>query len=129
MDEESGEWWYLVETDPELVSRYLGGEISVRELFDKGRVYVFFRDYDDYQNIKGLVPLEKKIEEGFLTEDELPSYDAYLEADEEIIKEVRALMYTHTKIFSWNEFISNYEPNFMQSVSYPPCTEVEVLAA
>lgn len=73
IDDEGGDWWYVAKTDPKTMNEYLIGEISIRDIFNRGQVYVGFRNYKEEDNvIKGLEPLEKKLQEGFISEDELP---------------------------------------------------------
>jgi len=95
MDDEDkgGEWWYVVETNSEVVQEYLEGKRSVRDIFDSGKVYVGFRSYEGEEDVlENLEPLKKKIEERFIEEDELPTYRAGIEIDEETLKEIKPLM-------------------------------------
>jgi len=90
--ERNGEWWYVVETKPEVTLDYLEGKISVRDIFDRGRVFIGFRNYENYDIIEDLEPLESKIEKGFIKENDLPTYNAKLNIDEETLKEIKSLM-------------------------------------
>lgn len=95
MDDENkgGEWWYVIETNPQIIQEYLEGKKSVRDIFDSGKVYVGFRSYEGGDDvIEYLEPLEKKIEEGFIKENELPTYRAKIEIDEGTLREIKSLM-------------------------------------
>jgi len=91
-EERNGEWWYVVETKPEVTLDYLEGKISVRDIFDRGKVFIGFRNYKDYDIIENLEPLERKIENGFIKEKDLPTYNAKMNLDEETLKEIKSLM-------------------------------------
>ncbi len=91
-EERGGEWWYVVETEPEITLAYLEGNLSVRDVFDRGNVFVGFRNYENYEVIDNLEPLERKIEKGFIKESDLPTYNARMDINEETLKEIRSLM-------------------------------------
>ncbi len=91
-EEKGGEWWYVVETEPEITLAYLEGNLSVRNIFDKGKVFVGFRNYENYDVIDNLEPLERKVEKGFIKESDLPTYNAKMNIDEETFKEIKSLM-------------------------------------
>ncbi len=91
-EEKDGEWWYVVETKPEITLAYLEGALSVRDVFDKGKVFVGFRNHENYDVIDNLEPLERKVEKGFIKESDLPTYNAKMNIDEETFKEIKSLM-------------------------------------
>ncbi len=122
-DDKEGEWWYVVETSRDIVVEYIEGKISVRDIFDKGHVYVAFRYYESYDKIQNLTPLKDKIAEGFIKEDELPTYNAKFEADAETIEEIKSLIFKQINI---EEIKSDIE---LPSAIYSDAPEVEVSIA
>lgn len=122
-DEEDGEWWYVVKTSRDTIDKYIEGEISVRDIFDNGEVFIAFRDYENYDEIKNLTPLKEKIREGFIKEDELPTYNAKFEADEETKKEIKSMMF---KEIERNIMKTNLE---ITEVTYSGAPEVEISLA
>ncbi len=91
-EERGGEWWYVVETEPEVTLDYLEGKISVRDIFERGRVFIGFRNYEAYDIIEDLEPLERNIEKGFIKKSDLPTCNARMDIDEETLKEIKSLM-------------------------------------
>ena len=87
-EEPNGEWWFVVETSPQVVIPYLKGELSVRDIFDRGKVYLTFRSYDEYDELSELKPLEEMMKQGFVKEEELPTYKAKMSVDEDFFKEL-----------------------------------------
>jgi len=72
-ENDDGSWWYVVKTNPETIRKYLKGELCAREVIDTGTTYVGYWNWDKNE-IENLEPLEKKLKDGFLTEDDLPRY-------------------------------------------------------
>lgn len=87
-ENDEGEWWYITETNVEEILKYLKGKISPRDIIDKGKTFIGFRYYNDYFSIKNLSPLEEKLNDGFLTDEEMPSYDYRLNMDEKILRDI-----------------------------------------
>ena len=126
-DEEEGEWWYIVETSKNVINQYIEGKISVRDIFDRGKAFVAFRSYEEYDKVKNLVPLEEKIKEGFIKEDELPTYNAKFEADMEIIEEIKSKMFKDVDI-TFEDKVEELETE-LSSVSYSEAPEAEISLA
>ncbi len=97
-DDELGEWWYVVQTDTQEILAYLEGKISPRDILEKGKTFVGFRYSNDYYSIKNLEPLNKKLEEGFLSKDELPSREYRLQLDRSILEKIKNEIYIPLKV-------------------------------
>ena len=89
-DLKNKEIWYVVFTDPKEILKYLRGEISVRELFEKGKVYVGERNYENYYEIKNSISFEIAIKKGLVND--LPNFDAKIKLNEDFYKEIENLI-------------------------------------
>jgi hypothetical protein len=87
---ENKEIWYVVFVDSNEVLKYLRGEISARDLIEKGEAYVGERNYENYYEIKNLVSLEIAIEGGLVNS--LPTFDSKIKLDEDFCKEIERLI-------------------------------------
>ena len=94
-DFDNKEIWYVVFTNPNEILKYLRGEISVRELFEKSKAYVGERNYENYYEIKNLINFEFAIEKGLVNS--LPTFDAKIKLDEDFYKEIEILIYQNLK--------------------------------
>jgi hypothetical protein len=94
-DLENKEIWYVVFTDSKEILKYLKGEISARDLIEKGKVYVGERNYENYYEIKNLTSLEFAIKKGLVNS--LPTFDAKIKLDEDFYKEIEILIYQNLK--------------------------------
>jgi hypothetical protein len=88
-DLENKEIWYVVFTDSKEILKYLRGEISVRELFEKGKVYVGERSYKNYYEIRNLISLEIAIKRNLINK--LPT-DAKIKLDEDFYEKIENLI-------------------------------------
>jgi len=68
------EEWYVVFTSPEVITKYLNGDLSTRQLILNGiSVYIGIREEDRYGIIVCNRTLLNDIVNGFIRTDELPS--------------------------------------------------------
>jgi hypothetical protein len=89
-DFDNKEIWYVVFTNPNEILKYLRGEISVRELFEKSKAYVGERNYENYYEIKNLTSLKFAIKKGLVNR--LPTFDAKMKLNKDFCKEVESLI-------------------------------------
>jgi len=71
-----GEYWFLIKTDRNLIKDFLDNKLSALDLFlnENSEVYLYYRDFENYENLKFL----KKLDKNELDNYELPDPDAYL---------------------------------------------------
>ena len=89
-DFDNKEIWYVVFTNPNEILKYLRGEISLRELFEKSKAYVGERNYENYYEIKNLISFEIAIKKGLVND--LPNFDAKIKLNEDFYKEIENLI-------------------------------------
>ena len=89
-DLENKEIWYVVFTNSKEILKYLKGEISARDLIEKGKAYVGERNYKNYYEIKNLINLEFAIKKGLVNR--LPTFDAKMKLNKDFCKEVESLI-------------------------------------